>query len=127
VSAGRTTTDAQRNPPRTFRTQKPRGYLRQYTSSLLLGPELILYHRATYTNTTRRQLVSQEYLHTCEYSKYHFSSNSWPKRDPTESTGHRDQESAEDRILLVCVCTPELTLCHSCPYPNSSQREHVSQ
>ena len=29
-------------------------------------PELILCHRATYTNNIRRELVSQECLHICE-------------------------------------------------------------
>ena len=42
-------------------------------------------------------------------------------------SGHRNQRTAGDRILLVSVCIPELTLCHSSPYSNSSQRELVSQ
>ena len=44
-----------------------------------------------------------------------------------EPSGHRNQGTSRDRILLVSVCTPELTLCHSTPYPNSSQRDLVSQ
>jgi hypothetical protein len=31
------------------------------------GPELILGHRATYTSTARREMVSQEFLYTCEH------------------------------------------------------------
>ena len=44
-----------------------------------------------------------------------------------EPSGPRIQGTSGDRILLVSVCNPELTLCHSSPYPNSSQRELVSQ
>ena len=50
VSAGRTTTATQRNPQDTG----TKGLC------LHLHPELILCHRATYTNTARRELVSQE-------------------------------------------------------------------
>ena len=67
VSASRTTTAAQGNLPRTLRTEEPRGYLGRESSSLHLCPELILCQRATYTNTARRELVSQECLHTCEH------------------------------------------------------------
>jgi hypothetical protein len=67
VSAGRTTTAAQRNTLRTLRTQELRSCLGQEPSGLRLHPELIVYHRATYTNTARRELVSQECLHTCEH------------------------------------------------------------
>jgi hypothetical protein len=62
VGPGRTTTTAQRNPPGTLRTQEPRGCLGQESSILCLCPELILCHRATYTNIIRRELVSQECL-----------------------------------------------------------------
>jgi hypothetical protein len=67
VSAGRTTIAAQRNPPWTLRTQEPRGGLGLELSYLHLRPELILCHRATYTNNVRRELVSQECLHTCKH------------------------------------------------------------
>jgi hypothetical protein len=50
-----------------------------------------------------------------------------PRGTPTEPSGHRNQGSAGDRILLVSIYTPELTLYHSSPYPNSSRRELVSQ
>jgi hypothetical protein len=43
-----------------------------------------------------------------------------------ESSGYRNQGSAGDRILLVSVCTPELTLYHSSPYLNSFQIENWS-
>jgi hypothetical protein len=83
MSTGRTTTAAQRNLPRTLRTQELRSCVGQESSSFCLHLELILCHRATYTNTTRRELVSQECLHTCEHRWDHqFSSNSWPKRNP---------------------------------------------
>jgi hypothetical protein len=65
--AGRITTAAQKNPYGTLRTQEPRGSMGQETSGLHLRPELILCHRAMYTNTARRKLISQEYLHTCEH------------------------------------------------------------
>jgi hypothetical protein len=48
MSAGKTTTAAQRNPPRSLRTQDPRGCLGQESSILGLRPELILCHKATY-------------------------------------------------------------------------------
>jgi hypothetical protein len=44
-----------------------------------------------------------------------------------EPSGHRNQGTSRDRILQVSVCTLEVTLCHSSPYPNSSWRELVSQ
>jgi hypothetical protein len=53
-------TTAERNPPGTLRAQEPRGCLGQESSGFHRRPELILCHRATYTNTTRRKLVSQE-------------------------------------------------------------------
>jgi hypothetical protein len=67
MSTGRTTTAAQSNPPSTLRRQKMRGCMEQKSSNLSLHPELILCHRAIYTNTARIELVSQECLQTYEY------------------------------------------------------------
>lgn len=67
VSAGRTTTAAQRHLPGTLRTQEPRDCLGQESSGLHLYPELMLCHRAAYTNTTRRKLFSQDCIKTCEH------------------------------------------------------------
>ena len=64
VSTGKTITSAQRDLPGVLRTQELRSSLGQEPSGLRLHPELILCHRATYTNTARRELVSQECLHT---------------------------------------------------------------
>jgi hypothetical protein len=50
-----------------------------------------------------------------------------PKETRSEPSRHRNQGRERDSILLVSVWTPELTLCHSSPYPNSSLRELVSQ
>jgi hypothetical protein len=50
-----------------------------------------------------------------------------PRETIPEPSGHRNQGSARGRILLVSVCIPELTLYHSSPYLNSSQRELVFQ
>jgi hypothetical protein len=129
VSAGRTTTAAQRNPPGTLRTQESRGCLAQEPSSLHLCPELILCHRDTYIiNTVRRELVSQECLHICSTGKTTTSLQiPGPRGTLTESSGYRNQGSAWDRILLISVCTPELTLYHSSPYPSSSLKELISQ
>jgi hypothetical protein len=44
----------------------------------------------------------------------------------TEPSGQRNQGLARDRILLVSICTPQLTLYHSSPSPNFSLRELVS-
>jgi hypothetical protein len=52
---------------------------------------------------------------------------SGPRGTHPEPSGHRKKGTARDRILLGSVCNPELTLCHSSPYPNSSWRELVSQ
>ena len=50
-----------------------------------------------------------------------------PRKTHPEPSEHRNQGTVRDRILPVSVWTLELTLCHSSPYPNSSQRELVSQ
>jgi len=50
-----------------------------------------------------------------------------PRGSCPETSRPRNQGAARDRILPVLVYTPELTLCHSSPYPNSAQRELVSQ
>ena len=50
-----------------------------------------------------------------------------PRETHPEPSGHGNQGTPRDRILPVFVCAPELTLCHSSPYPNSSQRELVYQ
>jgi hypothetical protein len=49
-----------------------------------------------------------------------------PRGNLPELSGYRNQDSARGRILLVSVCTPELTLYHSSPYINSSLTELVS-
>jgi hypothetical protein len=38
-----------------------------------------------------------------------------------------NQVTAGERILQIFIYTPELTMCHSSPYPNSIQKELVSQ
>jgi hypothetical protein len=48
-------------------------------------------------------------------------------RDQPEPSGHRNPGAEWNRILPVSICTLELTMCHSSPYPNSSRRELVSQ
>jgi hypothetical protein len=50
-----------------------------------------------------------------------------PRETLPEPSGHRTQGSAGDRILLVSVCTSELTPDHSSLHLNSSRRELVSQ
>jgi hypothetical protein len=93
-----------------------------------LYPELILCHIASYPHTFRRKLVSQECQHTCEHRKdHHFCWNYWPKKDPPVPSEHRSQGTAGNRIPLVSISTPELTLCHSSPYPNDFLKELVSQ
>jgi hypothetical protein len=53
--------------------------------------------------------------------------NPGPRGTIPELLGHRKQRSARNRIILVSVCIPELTLYHSSPYLNSSQKELISQ
>ena len=50
-----------------------------------------------------------------------------PGQKSRNTLGQDPQGTHWDRILPVSVCTPLLTLCHSFPYPCSSQRELVSQ
>ena len=52
---------------------------------------------------------------------------SGPRGTLPEPSGHRNQGSAGDRILLVSVCTPELNIYHRCSYLNFSWRELVCQ
>jgi hypothetical protein len=119
VSGGRTTTAVQRNLSGILRTQEPRSCLGQKCCSFLPHSELILCHRATYTNTTRRYLVSQE----CLQVKPALLLNSWPKRDPPTAIRTQEPRTSWGQ---VSVCTPELTMYHSSPYPNSSWKEVVS-
>jgi hypothetical protein len=49
------------------------------------------------------------------------------KETHPEPSGHRNQGRPRDMILLVSICTLDLTLCHSYPYPNFSQKELISQ
>ena len=44
-----------------------------------------------------------------------------PREAHPEQSGHRNQGTAGDRIILVSVCTTDLTLCQSSPYPNSTR------
>jgi hypothetical protein len=89
---------------------------------------LILCHHVPYPNTIGKELVSQECWHTCEHRwDHHFCSNSWPRETLPEPSGLRNQKTTGDSILLVSFCTQELTLCHSSPYPKSSQKELVSE
>jgi hypothetical protein len=82
----------------------------------------------TYTNTTRRELVSQESCTPERIGKATISVQiSDPRGSLTEASGHRNQGSAGNRILLVSVCNLELTLYYNSPYPKTSQRELVSQ
>jgi hypothetical protein len=95
---------------------------------LLLHPELILCHTAKYTNMPGETWSPRSAYTPVSTGKIITSLQiHGPRRTLTEPPGHRNQGSAENRILLVSVCTPELTLYHSSPYPNSSRRELVSQ
>jgi hypothetical protein len=44
-----------------------------------------------------------------------------------EPSGNRNQGTSGDRVLLVSVFTPELTLYDSSSFPNFSRRELVYQ
>jgi hypothetical protein len=48
----------------------------------------------------------------------------WTLQEPSR---HRKKGTAGYKILLVSLCTSELTLYHCSPYPNSFQRELISQ
>jgi hypothetical protein len=52
-------------------------------SGFCLCLELILCHRVPYPNSARKELAYQELRQACEHRwDHHFSSNSWPQRDP---------------------------------------------
>jgi hypothetical protein len=68
LSTGKTTTSAQRDPPRALKTQEPRSCLGQDPSGFGLPKEHILCHSAPYANTIGRELVSQECQHTYEHT-----------------------------------------------------------
>jgi hypothetical protein len=40
-----------------------------------------------------------------------------------EPAGHRNYGAARNRILLISICAPVISLCHSSLYPNPSQRK----
>lgn len=44
-----------------------------------------------------------------------------------ELSGHRNQGADWNKILLVSLCTLELTLCHNSFYPNSNWRKLGTQ
>ena len=66
-STGRTSPAAQSKQLETLRSQEPRSSLEQESSDFPPQPELIKGYRATYKNTTTRELFFQEYLHTCAH------------------------------------------------------------
>ena len=59
VSAGKTTSAAQRNLPRTLRTQEPRGSLGLEPSGFCLKLEPFFCYKAPYTNRAEREQASQ--------------------------------------------------------------------
>jgi len=116
VSAGRTTTAAQSNPPGTLRTQELRGCLKQDSSSLLLCPELIMYHRATYKIRPGESWSPRSAYKPASIDKTTTSLQiPGPRGTLTEPSGHRNQGLSGERILLVSVCTPEQMLYHISP------------
>jgi hypothetical protein len=125
VRTSRTTSAAQRNLSGTLRTQELRTCLGQESSSFYLFPELILYHRTTYTNTTRRELVSQECLHTCEHRRPPLLFKFLAQEGPSKN--HQDTWTIDylgtGSFWLLSV--PQSWPCS--PYLNYSLRDLVSQ
>jgi hypothetical protein len=113
VSAGRTTTAAQRNLPRKLRTREPRGCLGtgvfQYPSSSIqscsCATELHtqMLPGESWSPRTAYTLVSPGKTITSLQIR-------GPRGTLTELSGYTNQGSARDKILLVSVCIPELTL-----------------
>jgi hypothetical protein len=64
------------------------------TSSFHLCLELIFCHRALYTNSTRRELASEECRQACEYRLYHHCSSEGPTQNP-QDTGIKEQPGTE--------------------------------
>jgi hypothetical protein len=129
LSAGKTTSAAQKNPRGTLRTQEPRAGLGQESSSLHLLPELILCHTELHAQIPAGDGCSSRSAHTPASTGKITTSFQipGPRETLSDPSGHRKQGSAGNRILLISVCIPEMTLYHSSPYPNFSRRELVSQ
>ena len=126
-STSKTTTDVQRDSPRTSRSQELRRRLGQVPPGFHLHPELILCHssqswscataihtqiwpweswspRNAYTSVSTGKITTSVQTHRLRGTL-------------PEPSRHRSQGTARDKIVLVSVCTLELTLCHSSPYP----------
>jgi hypothetical protein len=117
------TTSAQRDLPRALRTQEPRSSLRQDPSGSRSCTTVLhtqIPSEESWSPRSANMPVSTDKTNTSAQ----IPCTRWTFPEPS---GHRNQGTSRDRILLVSVCTPELTLCHSTPYPNSSSRELVSQ
>jgi hypothetical protein len=114
VSAGRATTAAQRNPPGTLRTQKPRD---GWNGSLLISICTQKWSCTTEPHTQiplgERRSPMRAYTPTSTGKTTTSLQIPGPRATLTESSGHRNQGSARNMILLVSICTPELTLYHS--------------
>jgi hypothetical protein len=92
-------------------------------------PKLTLCHSSPYPNTPRGKSYSSRSANTPVSTDKTITSAQIPapRGTLTESSGQRNQGTAWDRVLLISVCTSKLTMCHSSPYPNYSQKELVSQ
>ena len=128
VSAGRTTTGAQRNPSRNLGTQEQKSCLGEASSYFCLCPEQS--GPQSYIHKYNQERASLPGVPTYLQAQVIPQTSlqiPGPRGILPEPSGHRNQESAGDRIFLVSVCTQELTLYHISPYLNSSRRELVSQ
>jgi hypothetical protein len=127
MNADRTITAAQRNSPRTHRTKKPRGSLGQEPSSFCLRPELICAAKLHTQIPPGENWSPRSAYIPANTGKTTISLQiPSPRGTLPEPSGHRKQGLAGDRILLVSLCTPELTLYQSSPYLNSSWKRQAA-
>ena len=125
VYADRTTTPTQRNLPGTLKTQDLRGGLEWEPRSDPV-PQNFIYNNAR--NSPMKIWFPMSAYRPMSTGKATTSLQiPGPRGTLPEPSGHRNQGSSGHRILLVSVCTPEMSLYHRSPHRNTFRGEPVSQ
>ena len=109
VRSGKTTTAAQRNPLRTFRTQELRslpGFCHAWSWSCATELHTQIPSGESWSPRSTDKPVSTGKTTT----SFQIPGQKWTHPEPT---GHRNQGSAGDWILLASVCNTELILYHT--------------
>jgi hypothetical protein len=128
VSTGKTTTSAQRDLFRDLRTQESRSSLGQEPSISVCSQSWSC-ATALHTQIPYRKSLSPRTANKPVSSCKTTLSVQIPGLKGTwlKPSRPRIQGKVRNRILPVSICSSELTLCHSSPYPNSVGRKKFSQ